>query len=245
MSWLSRVSHFWPSRCNPAGLLPTSWRWAMLLSFGTVVLVPVPGAAQTAPEPSGLDLTYRFLATFPAAGQADSPFWDSIDQNSMQTDEMISPIEMSTPSLWYNRDQLPNRLGGRRLISSWIAYQTDEHSLPVVDIVVNAQYWSVLNYFEQYGVINTLGQSAKDFGYNLRLYRGSLYSRELIGLHVCDFTPVELTKDTLPLSDRAADLPCRASLDMLGIRGFQGNGSGNPFLDNFQNGNGNGNGSSF
>ncbi|MBD0335700.1 MAG: hypothetical protein ICV62_09440 [Cyanobacteria bacterium Co-bin13] len=245
MSWLTKVrSRIRPSRA-PQGLLSAPWRWATLLSLGAATLVALPGAAQTAPEPSVLDRSYRFLVTFPAAGQADSPFWDSIDSNSVQTDEMISPTHMSTPSFWYNRDQLPTRLGGRRLISSWMAYQTDEHSMPVVDVVVNAQYWSVLNYFEQYGVVNALGQSAKDFGYNLRIYRGSLYNRELLGLHVCDFTPVALTKDSLPLGDRAATLSCRASLDMQGIRGFQGNGGSNPFLENFQNGNGNGNGSFF
>jgi hypothetical protein len=254
MSWLSRGRRqterigFKRTRFKPM-----RWSQALLANLGAAALFTAPIAAQSAPSlsPLSLDRTYRLLVSFPTAGQVDSPFWDRIDRDSMQTDEMISATEMSTPSLWYNREQLPNRLGGRRLINSWMAYEIDGYGLPVVDVVVNAQYWGVLNYLEQYGVVNTLGQSARDFGYNLRVYRGSLYNRELLGVYVCDFAPLALTKESLPLGSRASELSCRASLDMFGIQGFRGLGNGNSFFNGFGNGNGNGsngngsNGSSF
>lgn len=183
-------------------------------------------AQELSPPIQGLDGTYSFLQTFPTSGQIDSPFWDAVDESTVLTDEMISDTTMSIPSLWYNRDQMPGRLGGRRLINSWTAYRMNNSDMAVVDVVINAQYWSVLNYLEQYGVLNHLGNSAKDYGYNLRVYRGAIYNRELLGLYVCDFSALSpsagSSQDSLPLIDRAEQVPCKASLDMFSIRGYQG-----------------------
>jgi hypothetical protein len=175
-----------------------------------------------APVPASLTLenTYEFLQTFPTQGQADDIFLQNIDQATLLSDQQVSDVAMSGPSFWYNSDHLPERLGGRRLITSWTAFELSQAPLAVVDVVIDIQYWRVLNYLEKYGVLNHLGTSAKTYGYNLRIYRGSLFNRQLLGLYVCNFPA---SPSQMPLyTSTDTQIPCRASLDLTSIDGFRG-----------------------
>lgn len=196
----------------------------MLLGLGNTAVAQTEPLLEPAiaPVPTSLTLenTYEFLQAFPTAGQSDDPFWQRIDSATLLTSEDISDVTMSGPSFWYNSDHLPPRLGGRRLISSWIAFELNQAPLAVVDVVIDIQYWRVLNYLEKYGVLNHLGTSAKAYGYNLRIYRGSLFNRQLLGLYVCDFPG---NPSQLPMySSEVTEIPCQASLDLTHIDGFRG-----------------------
>lgn len=215
--------------------VPVRWQRCLLaVGLGLGTILAGSGLAQTdapavteplsTPAP-GLNSDYQFLVTFPTFGQFDSGFLGQIDAATLRDDEDISETHLTLPSLWINRDVMPNRLGGRRLVNSWLAYQVKSPQIQVVDVVVNTQYWSVLNYLEQYGVLLQLGSAAKDYGYNLRIFRGSAFSRELVGLQVCEFPPIALTRTLLPLNEQGATIPCRATLDILQLRGFENNGS--------------------
>jgi hypothetical protein len=80
------------------------------------------------------------------------------------TDRTISEDGLTVPSLWWAKEQF-DPFGGR-LINNWIAYPNQRR----IDIVVNRQLWSLLNYMERYRFVNEFGTVARDYQYNLRIF---------------------------------------------------------------------------
>ncbi|MCU0538207.1 MAG: hypothetical protein MUD14_30340 [Hydrococcus sp. Prado102] len=80
------------------------------------------------------------------------------------TDRTISEEGLTVPSLWWAKEQF-DPFGGR-LINNWIAYPNQRR----IDIVVNRQLWSLLNYMERYRFVNEFGTVARDYQYNLRIF---------------------------------------------------------------------------
>lgn len=111
-----------------------------------------------------------------------------IDDGAIAADDNPSPEEFTMPSLWWQEQQVGDAIN-MRLIDSWQAY-TDTVSIDTgrtiahVDVVVNGQIWPLLNYLERYSILTQFGESAKAYGYQLRIFTGN----RLVGLHVCDFT---------------------------------------------------------
>jgi len=67
------------------------------------------------------------------------------------------------PSLWWAREQF-DPFGGR-LIDDWL----EDHQLKQIDLVVNWQLWTLLDYLDRYRLINQLGTVAREYDYNLRI----------------------------------------------------------------------------
>ena len=67
------------------------------------------------------------------------------------------------------RDQVSERYGSDRLVDHWRAYQVDDGP-NYVDIIVNEQIWSLLNYFERYAFVSQFGTAAEDYGYSVRVF---------------------------------------------------------------------------
>ncbi len=84
-------------------------------------------------------------------------------------DDRLSPVRFSQPSLTWMRDQVSARYGSDRLVEHWRAYQVD-NGPNYVDIVVNEQIWSLLNYFERYAFVSQFGTAAEDYGYSVRVF---------------------------------------------------------------------------
>lgn len=204
-----------------------SWlRWAILTTLG-IATAPVLAQEDTSTPPkpvsTALDGYYNLLLEFPTNSRFNSEFESRIDPATQVSDETTSDTHATLPSLWWNRDQMPRRLGGNRLVNSWLAYQILDPAMRVVDISVNSQIWSILNYTERYAVLNQFGTAAKDYGYNLRVFQGSTYSPQIIGVYVCDFGQAG-SGATVPLLDNpslVSEIPCQASLDLFGIQGFR------------------------
>ncbi|MGB7250486.1 MAG: hypothetical protein WBC73_16230 [Phormidesmis sp.] len=132
----------------------------------------------------------------------------------------LSPTQISQPSLSWIRDQEGNRYGSDRLISQWQAYQLDDGSR-YVDVVVNEQIWSLLNYFERYAFILHFGTAAKRDRYQLRVFhsgdaanqsetgdtrRASASLVRIRGAYFCNF-------EAIPTAASVAELPCTIVLD--------------------------------
>ncbi len=138
-------------------------------------------------------------------------------------DDRLSPVRFSQPSLSWTRDQVGDRYGSDRLVEQWQAYRV-EGGPNYVDVIVNEQIWSLLNYFERYAFVLQFGTAAEDNGYSVRVFHtgdvaavndiraSRVRSRAggvLRGGHFCDFSQV-----ALPLSLSAeAKLPCTIVLD--------------------------------
>lgn len=175
--------------------------------FGPAARAQSPGAIQN--QLSDLD---QFPLSLPAA-----------QGTIVAADDRLSPTRFSQPSLSWMRDQVGDRYGSDRLVEHWRAYRV-EGGPNYVDIIVNEQIWSLLNYFERYAFVLQFGTAAEDNGYSVRVFHtgdvaavndiraSRVRSRAggvLRGGHFCDFSQV-----TLPLSLSAeAKLPCTIVLD--------------------------------
>jgi hypothetical protein len=76
------------------------------------------------------------------------------------TADTVSLIKMTMPSLWWASEQSPPNL-----ISNWVADRTQNQ----VYLVVNPQYWNILDYVDRYAFVDRFGRVSRGYGYNLRL----------------------------------------------------------------------------
>jgi hypothetical protein len=97
------------------------------------------------------------------------------------TANTITQSELAVPSLWWAKDNSENKL-----LDNWIAYPPSEGKSARVDLIVNQQIWSLLDYLERYDFVNRLGNTARSYGYNVRVFN---YQQELLGTYTCSFTP--------------------------------------------------------
>ncbi len=86
---------------------------------------------------------------------------------------------LTNPSLWWAKD-----IFVKKLLDNWIAYPATENEARRVDLIVNQQIWSLLDYLERYNFINHLGNTARRDGYNVRVFN---YQKELLGTYTCSF----------------------------------------------------------
>ncbi|MBE9009738.1 hypothetical protein IQ250_05920 [Pseudanabaenaceae cyanobacterium LEGE 13415] len=101
------------------------------------------------------------------------------------TNTTIDQTGLTQPSLWWIRDQIAAQdKFGRRLIDGWLACNgaTEPNR---VDVVVNAQIWSSLDYFDRFEFIRRFGQVTSGYGYNLRVFNPQ---GELFAAYTCEFS---------------------------------------------------------
>lgn len=108
------------------------------------------------------------------------------------TSKTPSATRLSIPSLWWVSDQLADlQQFGNKFIQEWIAYPLRTDQPGRVDLLVNRQQWSLLDYFQRYQFVNQFSTIARSFGYNTRVYDNP--DRPPIALYTCDFTPAAIT----------------------------------------------------
>ncbi|MBF2067930.1 MAG: hypothetical protein IGS39_26465 [Calothrix sp. C42_A2020_038] len=95
--------------------------------------------------------------------------------------------ELTIPSLWWAKENSETKL-----LDNWIAYPATDQQPARVDLIVNQQIWSLLDYLERYEFINRLGTNARSYGYNVRVFN---YQQEFLGAYTCNF-------ETVPVSCR-------------------------------------------
>jgi hypothetical protein len=94
------------------------------------------------------------------------------------TDRTISQEALTIPSLWWAKEQF-DPFGGR-LITNWIAYPNERR----IDLIVNRQLWSLLNYVDRYRFVNKFGTVARDYQYNLRVFDRQ---KKCLAIYSCNF----------------------------------------------------------
>jgi hypothetical protein len=104
--------------------------------------------------------------------------------DGITTANTFNQDKSTVPSLWWAKENSENKL-----LDNWIAYPASSETSARVDLIVNQQVWSVLDYLERYQFINNLGTDARGYGYNVRVFN---YQQELLGTYTCNFstTPV-------------------------------------------------------
>ncbi|NEP17488.1 MAG: hypothetical protein F6J97_11385 [Leptolyngbya sp. SIO4C1] len=207
-------------------------------------LAQVPQAAATAASLAEISAALLDLAAMPldmtpdaATLATDTPSEDALTIPSLwwQQDQIAplirvaqAPSDESAAAAPMEEDAPANNLGDL-MITGWIARRAaGALGLRHIDITVNQQAWSRLNYLQQYALISQLGQTAKTYGYQLRLFTGE----SLLGTYACNFAQVGNLDfgdyGTLP-TEQLRDIPCTISkLDYLGPGSIRGRGT-SPF----------------
>ncbi|MEH2322525.1 MAG: hypothetical protein V7K32_02780 [Nostoc sp.] len=140
---------------------------SLLLTISLTTLLVPPSLAQTPaiPSPSNAPLELDLLTK---------------PKNYVITANTINPERLTVPSLWWAKQN-----SERKLLDNWIAYPASEKEPARVDLIVNQQIWSLLDYVERYDFVNRLGSTARNFGYNVRVFN---YQKEPLATYTCNFS---------------------------------------------------------
>ncbi len=96
--------------------------------------------------------------------EAETPAQPSISQDKQSFESKVALAGISIPSLWWAREQF-DPFGGK-LISNWLT----NTKVKQIDLVVNWQFWTLLDYLGRYRFINQFGTVAREHGYDLRIF---------------------------------------------------------------------------
>ena len=94
------------------------------------------------------------------------------------TKDTISQTDLTTPSLWGASEQF-----GNKLLENWLAYPDKQR----VDLVVNRQRWSLMDYLQRYEFVNHMGTVIRQDEYNLRVFNRQDPTLP-IAAYTCNFT---------------------------------------------------------
>lgn len=155
-------------------LSPLLW-----LSLSAFILPSKPLAAQTSiPQPSTAPLELSLLEPSLNNGAIATTIVNC-EQITALTANTICQQQLTIPSLWWANEQF-----GGNLLENWLAYPGNATTARI-DLLVNRQNWSLIDYVERYEFVNHFGTVARDYGYNVRVFN---YRKELLATYTCNFS---------------------------------------------------------
>ena len=101
----------------------------------------------------------------------------------VRTANTIYQEKVNIPSLWWAKENSQNKL-----LDNWIAYPATNRKPGRVDLIVNEQIWTLLDYLERYKFVNQLGHVVRDYRYNMRVFN---YQKELLATYTCNFNTIK------------------------------------------------------
>jgi hypothetical protein len=128
--------------------------------------------------------TISLLSSQPSIAQteaSDAPLELDLLNNpkGVITANTINQGQLTIPSLWWAKENSENKL-----LDNWIAYPVVGTQPARVDVIVNQQFWSILDYLERYNFVNRVGSLARNYGYNIRVFN---YQQERLATYTCNF----------------------------------------------------------
>jgi hypothetical protein len=129
--------------------------------------------AKAVPQPASEPLNMEFMEQGLCA-----PGEPGISNTSVQQ------TKLSEPSLWWIHDQIrAQQKYGNQFVDRWLACRSGTDPSRV-DVMVNAQAWSFLDFFERYEFVNRFGTVTTGYGYNLRVFNDQ---GRLLAAYTCNF----------------------------------------------------------
>jgi hypothetical protein len=92
------------------------------------------------------------------------------------TADTVSPQGTTVPSLWWTREQFP-----AKLVTNWIANNRQRQ----IYLLVNTQYWNILDYLDRYQTLAKFGRVAQGYGYNLKICNAQ---KIVLASYICETT---------------------------------------------------------
>jgi hypothetical protein len=145
------------SRCSTVAAAPTKFKLSIAtigystslwLSMGWMTAT----LSQSGTEPSTPDICEVDLDLLKSKDSEPDP--------NVMTADKASAKGTTMPSLWWTTEQLPEKL-----VTNWIANRSQKQ----VYLLVDTQYWNVLDYIDRYQTIDRIGRVAQGYGYNLKI----------------------------------------------------------------------------
>ncbi len=106
------------------------------------------------------------------------------DRNIITADT-VSAAGTTTPSLWWTNEQLPPKL-----VTNWIANNSQKQ----IYLLVNTQYWNILDYVDRYRTVDRFGHAAREYGYNLKVCNSQ---KIVLAEYTCDSTTESQSQQVL------------------------------------------------
>jgi hypothetical protein len=140
-----------------------------------------------------------------------------------RNDRTVNPAGTTIPSLWWTRDLLVSKSQfNPKLIEGWLVcgagVQDGLARLCAigakpgrVEMVVNSQLWTVLDYLSRYELIYRFGSATSECGYNIYIFNTDT---QLIADFTCDFQALPL------VGGRSTDRGCVLRPDLSGKGGL-------------------------
>lgn len=153
--------------------------WYGLLLVSTVMAGVVTSGQPAQALPRSLALTY-VDRPLEIKLLTDSSLAKS--RRDVVTADTISMQGRTNPSLWWTGEQLPNKL-----VLNWLAYPQQKH----IDVVVNPQFWNILDYPERYQLVNNWGTVARKHGFDVRIFNLRFSDREPIVAYTCSHDQID------------------------------------------------------
>jgi len=104
-----------------------------------------------------------------------------LTQPSSAQTPSIKQSAVPTPGLWWAKEQF-----GGGTLDNWLAYPGNDTTPGRIDLLVNPQSWSSLDYIQRYEFINHFGTVARSYGYNVRVFDDP--QKELLAAYTCNFS---------------------------------------------------------
>ena len=101
---------------------------------------------------------------------------DTDKDRNIITADTVSAAGTTTPSLWWTSEQLPPKL-----VTNWIANNNQKQ----IYLLVNTQYWNILDYVDRYRTVDRFGHAAREYGYNLKVCNSQKIA---LAEYTCDST---------------------------------------------------------
>ena len=143
-------------------------RWAVILA-GLLTGMLQPSAAALDRDPSEFDIG-QFESGFCEKNSTLEGIRDRLPENS-------NDPAFHDPSLWLGRDIFAYKSKfGKKTFEGWLVCPSSNSDRGRIDLVVNGQLWSVLDYFDRYELLQQFGMSSDradvkyQSGYNLRVF---------------------------------------------------------------------------
>ena len=86
------------------------------------------------------------------------------NSNTVSSNKRTTIASINVPTLWWATEQF-DPFGGK-LVNNWLT----RPSLKQIDVTVNWQFWTLLDYLGRYRFLNQFGTVAREYGYNLRVF---------------------------------------------------------------------------
>jgi hypothetical protein len=112
------------------------------------------------------------------------------------TSQSMSATRLTIPSLWWTAEQIAaDKKYTDKFLQGWIAYLTQNGEPGRVDLLVNRQIWTQMNYISRYEMINRFSTIARNYGFNIRVFSSQ---DVLSGAYTCDFSGINASALQVP-----------------------------------------------